>query len=274
MVQTKPIWAGKREPRPSEPGSQTTAAQTRRARQKSGFADLILGIGPETRVETRLGDFCRGCQTKPISRRCQRAKQSQSASAGYRAKQSQSASAGYRAKQSQFTSADRNGPGRQGREQAPIGGSIVRNKPNFPDAEMVANCGSQRGLGEEYADTASEKTKPISRVHQRGRIPLRTNKANSHQGGEGRSGPSLAPRPSGSSPGVLQKQTQFPAVDIPHHSTIPSFQHSKPGPIVRNKANFPGRGRLPAGRPTRSIVRNKANLSRERVWASALGKKD
>ncbi len=126
---------------------------------------------------------------------------------------------------------------------------IVRNKPNFPDAEIVANCGSQRGLGEEYADMASEKTKPISRVHQRGRVPLRTNKATSHQGGEGRSGLSLAPRPSGSSPGVLQKQTQFaagacrtnkanlPAVGIPHHSTIPLSQHSSPMRIVRNKAN-------------------------------------
>ena len=42
--------------------------QTRRDRQKSGSAVPILDIRPETRVGTRLGDFCRGRQTKPIPR--------------------------------------------------------------------------------------------------------------------------------------------------------------------------------------------------------------
>ncbi len=42
--------------------------KTRRARQKSGSAEPILGIRPETRVENRLWDFCRGRQTKPIFR--------------------------------------------------------------------------------------------------------------------------------------------------------------------------------------------------------------
>ncbi len=46
--------------------AQGQLCETRRARQKSGFADLILRIGPETRVEIRLGDFCRGRQTNPI----------------------------------------------------------------------------------------------------------------------------------------------------------------------------------------------------------------
>jgi hypothetical protein len=40
--------------------------QTRRARQKSASTEPIRDIGPETRVETRLGDFCRGRQTNPI----------------------------------------------------------------------------------------------------------------------------------------------------------------------------------------------------------------
>jgi hypothetical protein len=43
--------------------------QTRRARQKSGSTEPTCDIGPETRVETQLGDFCRGRQTKPISER-------------------------------------------------------------------------------------------------------------------------------------------------------------------------------------------------------------
>jgi hypothetical protein len=61
------------------------AVQTRRARQKSGFSDLILGIGPETRVEIRLGDFCRGRQTKPIPGRWARMSLGQQRPDGYRA---------------------------------------------------------------------------------------------------------------------------------------------------------------------------------------------
>jgi hypothetical protein len=41
--------------------------QTRRARQKSGSAEPILGIGPETRLESAFADFCRARQTNPIS---------------------------------------------------------------------------------------------------------------------------------------------------------------------------------------------------------------
>jgi hypothetical protein len=40
--------------------------QTRRARQKSGRTEPILGIDQETRAGSRLGDFCRAHQTKPI----------------------------------------------------------------------------------------------------------------------------------------------------------------------------------------------------------------
>jgi hypothetical protein len=50
------------------------------------------------------------------------------------------------------------GPCRLGRR-----GPIVRNKPNLPDAEIDANHSSIRGLGEEHADMAPEKTKPIAR---------------------------------------------------------------------------------------------------------------
>jgi hypothetical protein len=55
--------------------------QTRCARQKPGSADPSLDIRPETWIEIRLGDFCRGRQTNPI-RRAFRAQQSQSAPAG------------------------------------------------------------------------------------------------------------------------------------------------------------------------------------------------
>jgi hypothetical protein len=41
--------------------------QTRRARQKSGSAEPILGIGPETRLESAFAGFCRARQTNPIS---------------------------------------------------------------------------------------------------------------------------------------------------------------------------------------------------------------
>ena len=40
-------------------------------------------------------------------------------------------------------------------------GPIVRNKPNLQGAETDANCCSAQRLGEEFTDTAPEKTKPI-----------------------------------------------------------------------------------------------------------------
>jgi hypothetical protein len=48
------------------PYTSTRLRQTRRARQKSASTEPIHDIGPETRVEIRLGDFCRGRQTNPI----------------------------------------------------------------------------------------------------------------------------------------------------------------------------------------------------------------
>jgi len=55
------------------------------------------------------------------------------------------------------------------------------------------------------------------------------------------------------------KRSQFPTAGIPHHSTILSFHHSNPMPIVRNEPNFARtdrNGRAPLG----SSVRNKANV--------------
>jgi hypothetical protein len=50
-----------------QPGARRDkSCDTRRTRQKSGSTDPTCDIGPETRVETQLGDFCRGRQTKPI----------------------------------------------------------------------------------------------------------------------------------------------------------------------------------------------------------------
>jgi hypothetical protein len=60
VVQTNPIC------HPARWGQQDPSRQTRRARQKSGSTEPTPDIGPETRVETQLGDFCRGRQTKPI----------------------------------------------------------------------------------------------------------------------------------------------------------------------------------------------------------------
>jgi hypothetical protein len=66
LCKTKPIpggarWAGAR-------GAWDVGemCETRRTRQKSGSTEPTCDIGPETRVETQLGDFCRGRQTKPI----------------------------------------------------------------------------------------------------------------------------------------------------------------------------------------------------------------
>ncbi len=39
---------------------------------------------------------------------------------------------------------------------------------------------------------------------------------------------------------MLYEQTQFPVAETPHHSTVPSFQYSKPEAIVRNKPNSAG----------------------------------
>jgi hypothetical protein len=53
-------------PEPDPPPEDETY-ETRRPRQKSSSTEPTCDIGPETRVETRLGDFCRGHQTSPIS---------------------------------------------------------------------------------------------------------------------------------------------------------------------------------------------------------------
>lgn len=64
----------------------------------------------------------------------------------------------------------------------------------------------------------------------------------------------------------MDEQSQFPVAGIPHYSTVPSFQYSKPEPIVQNEANSPRGGRDgqgPAGwhgtGPQGQNVRNKPN---------------
>ncbi len=49
-----------------------------------------------------------------------------------------------------------------------------------------------------------------------------------------------------------------PPGEIPHHSTVPASQHSRP--VVRNKANSHHRADREIGVPGGAIVRNKANL--------------
>jgi hypothetical protein len=85
--------------------------------------------------------------------------------------------------------------------------------------------------------------------------------------GRGRPGPEAPP---GSD---YAKRTQFPAVEMSHHSNIPLFQRSNPIPIVRNKANWPPGNRrrryptipsIPSFHHSNPlpVVRNKANC----VW--------
>ncbi len=91
----------------------------------------------------------------------------------------------------------------------------MRNKPNLPDAEIDAKCGSMRGLGEEYTDTAPEKTKPICSR----KAPANRRQAPS-RGQIVRNKPNLAAWPA-----VRNKPnfhpSGYPSIPLFHYSRIP-----------------------------------------------------
>jgi len=97
----------------------------------------------------------------------------------------------------------------------------VRNKPNLPEPVRVTSAFERKGYGNFRRLVGREKQ---SQFRPTGPCESRS------LGGSRARTPN--PRRVGGA-----KQTQFPVAGMPHHSTIPPFQHSNPMPIVRNKAN-------------------------------------
>jgi len=126
---------------------------------------------------------------------------------------------------------------------------IVQNKPNFAERpEMGASGGGQQAPPSKRC-----KTKPIRRrphgvrgmkcakrtQFRRSAGPWRQKSAKQSQTWAGWDTWGTA-HPEGAN---RAKQSQFAAGWTPHHSIVPSFQYSKPTPIVRNKPNLPQTGR-------------------------------
>jgi len=112
------------------------------------------------------------------------------------------------------------------------GGQIVRNEPNFVRAPRNGRGRPGDPVGERWRET-----KPISARATRGASALRKRSY----------GKSYMQQASA-------KQSQFRASKIPHHSSVPSFQHSSLVPVVRNKPNSAG-----------PILQNKPNF-RYATW--------
>ena len=93
----------------------------------------------------------------------------------------------------------------------------MRNEPNFVRAPR-----NGRGRPGDPAGERWRETKPISARATRGASALRKRSY----------GKSYMQQASA-------KQSQFRASKMPHHSSVPSFQHSRLVPVVRNKPNLP-----------------------------------
>jgi hypothetical protein len=180
----------------------------------------------------------------------------------------------YRAKQTQSRERTGRGRGPIVRNKANSTGSIgrasivqERNYGEFTSAELRQNKANPprprvgRGLGDEMRlcktnpicpavpgrPALSCKTNPIWEARRRRGVPLRTNKANSAPWPVVRNKPNLPQTgrqdhrqgqrpwrcpPSGA---IAPKKANRPRAGIPHHSTIPSFQRSRPRAGVQTK---------------------------------------
>jgi hypothetical protein len=116
---------------------------------------------------------------------------------------------------------------------------IVRNEPNLRGAKNSDNCCSGQGLGEDYADEAPEKTKPIP-------------------GGTGRDKAGQAARAAGRT--HRAKRTQFADLG-PGWSAARTLRLRKTNPIWESPAGARG-----------PVVQNKANQRRLPVRRRGRGK--
>ncbi len=133
---------------------------------------------------------------------------------------------------------------------------LRKTKPNLGGMGHLRDGASGRGQGRRTNPISGarpgavgqlRKTKPIWRVHQRGRVPLRTNKANSARTGGRVQGLSCETNPICS--GVRELTPDRRALTL--------------GLSCETKPIHSARERSPVGTPTTSIVRNKANLRGE-----------
>ncbi len=82
-------------------------------------------------------------------------------------------------------------------------------------------------------------------------------------------GTALQPAASGLRRAKCAKQTQFPPDGIPHHSTMLSFHHSNPMPIVQNEPNLEGYRAGAPDRPRADCAKQSQTCAGWGIWGIA-----